>query len=152
MLRGQSIGGGLELGDNKTGERNIYDPDNPDQGLTHICPTKAQRVLNPIIDWTTDDVWSFIETYNIPYCKLYDEGYTRLGCVGCCMSHRAAEELERFPKIKQAYLKAFDRMLKARAERGLETRWQTAEDVYNWWLMIDEEQEELPLLEMSNEG
>ena len=125
---------GLELGDTERGERERLDPDNPSQELTHICPTKAQRILNPIIDWTTEEVWEFIHKYNVPYCELYDKGYTRLGCIGCCMSNKAGEELEKYPKIKQAYMRAFERMLKRRKERGLETRWQNAEEVYRWWL------------------
>ena len=110
--------------------------------MFRICPTKSSNILNPIIDWTTEEVWEFIHAYNIPYCKLYDEGYTRLGCIGCPMSSHAREELERYPKFKRAYLKAFERMLEVREERGNENEWQTAEDVMNWWLETDRERKE----------
>ena len=33
----------------------------------------------PIIDWSYERVWKFIKDYHIPYCKLYDEGYTSVG-------------------------------------------------------------------------
>ena len=49
-------------------------------------------------------------------------------------SSKQDEELSRYPKIKRAYLKAFERMLKARRERGLKTRWENAEQVYDWWI------------------
>ena len=133
--------GGLEL-DSK-GKKEKLDPDNPpDEMMFRICPTKSSNILNPIIDWTTEEVWEFIHAYSIPYCKLYDEGYKRLGCIGCPMSSHAREELERYPKFKRAYLKAFERMLEVREERGNENEWQTAEDVMNWWLETDRERKE----------
>ncbi len=127
---------GLELNAYKgRGNRIIDDPDNPaHEEMAHVCPTKGKHILNPIIDWEDEDVWEFIYTYHLPYCELYDQGYTRLGCIGCPMSAKAAEELERYPKFKQAYLRAFDRMLKIRMEAGLKTDWKTPEEVMNWWL------------------
>lgn len=127
---------GLELSNGtKTGKRLKMDPDNPEnEELARYCPTKGQHILNPIIDWLDEDVWEFIRKYNIPYCKLYDQGCTRLGCIGCPMSTKAAKELERYPKFKQNYLKAFSRMLSEREKAGMPTKWQTPEDVMNWWL------------------
>ena len=110
--------------------------------MFRICPTKSSNILNPIIDWTTEEVWEFIHAYNIPYCKLYDEGYTRLGCIGCPMSSNAKEELERFPKYKRAYIKAFERMLEVNKAKGKETEWKTGEDVMTWWLETDKERKE----------
>lgn len=115
-------------------ERTIYDADNPpDEKLFRICPTKGKHILNPIIDWNTEEVWEFIKTYDIPYCSLYDQGYKRLGCIGCPMNNHRIEELERYPKYKQAYLRAFERMLESGRADGKEYQWETPEDVMNWW-------------------
>ena len=105
------------------------------QGIVTVYKAgRKKTVLNPIIDWTTEEVWEFIRKHDIPYCKLYDDGYKRLGCIGCPMSNKNAEELERYPKYKKAYLSAFGRMLEIRKENGLKCGWETPEDVMNWWL------------------
>ena len=123
--------GGIELAEKKSQHMENYDPDNPNQELIHLCQTHARRMLNPIIDWSDEDVWEFVRRYEVPYCELYDQGYKRLGCVGCPMSVHRAEELERYPKFKQAYIRAFDRMLKDKEDV---TTWKTGEDVYQWWI------------------
>lgn len=132
----------LELGKTKTGRAEIkidplIDPDNQTPELFYICKTYSKKVLNPIIDWSESDVWEFIHKYNIPYCKLYDEGEKRLGCIGCPMAgaKQQKEEFEKYPYAYKAYLRAFDKMLIEREKAGLEnTKWKTAEDVMKWWL------------------
>jgi len=39
--------------------------------------------LNPLADWTWEDVWDYIKKNNVPYNKLYDKGYKSIGCVPC---------------------------------------------------------------------
>jgi phosphoadenosine phosphosulfate reductase len=100
------------------------------------CVMKSKHIINPIIGWTDDDVWEFIHRHKIQYCKLYDEGFKRLGCIGCPMASVPGRlhEFKRWPKYYQAYLRAFDRMLQAIRESGKETTWKTAQDVMDWWI------------------
>ena len=100
------------------------------------CYKRRQTVVNPIIDWTDDDVWDFIHEHNIPYCELYDRGFKRLGCIGCPMNVAAAAELEAYPKYKKMYLHAFERMIAERERRGMKNScdWSTPEKVMEWWL------------------
>ena len=95
--------------------------DNEDsRKMVEQCYRLEKTVVNPIIDWTDEDVWEFIHEEDVPYCKLYDEGYKRLGCIGCPMlgGNKMEQELNKYPKFKQAYIHAFNRMLKSGTERG----------------------------------
>ena len=84
--------------------------------IVEMCYKDHTTLVNPIIDWTTAEVWEFIREYNLPYCSLYDEGFKRLGCIGCPMgsTQQREYEFERWPKYKDLYLKAFDKMIKMR--------------------------------------
>lgn len=104
--------------------------------MVEQCYKRHKTTLNPIIDWTDSEVWSFIRENKVPYCELYDEGFSRIGCIGCPMARKEGREIEfaRWPKYKAAYLNAFDKMLKERKLKDRKTEWLTAMDVYNWWM------------------
>lgn len=115
----------------------IMNDDNSESRRTvEMCFRTNKTLVNPIVDWTDEEVWEFIREYNVPYCSLYDEGWRRLGCIGCPMGGRESmiREFERWPAVRKLYLKAFEDMLENRKRDGLETMmWNTAEDVMSWW-------------------
>ncbi len=78
---------------------------------------ESKTYVNVIIDWTEQDVWGFIRALNLPYCHLYDEGFKRLGCVGCPYSN-IKKEFERWPKIAEAWRRAIYRAWEQRGEKG----------------------------------
>ena len=39
--------------------------------------------INPIIDWTLEQVWDYIRKHEVPYNKLLDKGYPSIGCAPC---------------------------------------------------------------------
>lgn len=69
---------------------------------------KESLLISPIIDWTEDDVWTFLNTLDIKHCCLYDEGFTRIGCILCPMSKRSQKEIgmKRWPHVKRNWIKA----------------------------------------------
>jgi phosphoadenosine phosphosulfate reductase len=137
----------VDISKNKGKQRISYNLDNDDARRTvEQCYRTMATLVNPIIDWTDDDVWKFIRTENVPYCELYDCGYKRLGCIGCPMSTNAEKELSAYPKYKQAYIRAFDRMLVKRLENGKETKWKTGEEVMDWWITKKSKQDEAQLV------
>ena len=84
------------------------------------CVTRNKTCLNPIVDWTDKDVWDFIKAERIPVCELYHDGFHRLGCIGCPMASRRERlaQFARWPKYKDAYLMAIQKMLEERTRRG----------------------------------
>lgn len=125
----------------------ILTNDNEDsRRMVEQCYKRHKTTVNPIIEWEDADVWNFIRQNNIPYCELYDEGFHRLGCIGCPMAGTRGRERDfvRWPKYKDAYMRAFDKMLERRKEKnkpfragGRELEEATAEDVFNWWMEYD---------------
>ena len=93
----------------------IFMDDNEDTRKTvEYCYIKKKTTLNPIIDWTDEDVWEFLNNIaKVPHCCLYDEGYTRLGCVGCPLAGADSmkKDFIRWPQYKNLYLKAFEKMI-----------------------------------------
>ena len=39
--------------------------------------------LNPLADWTLDQVWDYVRAYEVPYHELFDHGYASIGCAPC---------------------------------------------------------------------
>ena len=81
--------------------------------IVEMCYRTHTTLVNPIIDWTDAEVWEFIKEYKVPYCCLYDEGFKRLGCIGCPMGSvkQRQYEFERYPKYKNLYMLAFQKMI-----------------------------------------
>lgn len=49
--------------------------------------------LNPLIDWTEEQVWDYIGQHDVPYNKLHDEGFPSIGCEPCTRAVRPGEDI-----------------------------------------------------------
>ena len=103
-------------------------------------------ILNPILYWSDDDVWEYTRDNHVPYCSLYDEGWMRLGCVGCPMAGDGRrKEFAWWPKYEQAWKRAFktmyDRLHDLPRNDGKPRFWarfDSWQEMWQWWM------EELP--------
>lgn len=46
-------------------------------------PPSGIAQLKPLSYFSEQDIWDYIRKYNLPYPRLYDEGYKRTGCMVC---------------------------------------------------------------------
>lgn len=114
--------------------------------MIESCQLKGKYALNPIIDWSEDEVWYFIYRYIKKYCVLYDKGFRRLGCIGCPLASTRQRkwELSLYPTYRRAYLRAFEQLLKEcdiNKANFVGEPWKTPEDIYKWWLYGSEKKE-----------
>ena len=49
--------------------------------------------VNPLINWSEEDVWEYIKANNVPYNKLHDQGYPSIGCAPCTRPVKAGEDI-----------------------------------------------------------
>jgi phosphoadenosine phosphosulfate reductase len=102
----------------------------------HCLKGGGYTLVNPMLDFTDVDVWNIIKSNNLPYCKLYDEGFKRLGCIGCPLANWKQREFEfrMFPKYEQAYKRTFERIIIKRKETGMKDLWKNADQLWQWWM------------------
>lgn len=83
---------------------------NADEEQTLGCiHGKESLLISPIIYWTENDVWEFLnDVVRVPHCSLYDEGWHRIGCIGCPASSHKQKMIEnkRYPHVKRGWIKA----------------------------------------------
>ena len=112
-----------------------------DEGLQQQCINgKDKLVVNPIIEWTDSDVWSFIKNrLKIPYCELYDQGFHRIGCILCPMSKKRERqrELERYSNVRNLFLNII-RKIKAKRTQEINRKYLILkypdETVLDWYI------------------
>ena len=47
--------------------------------------------VNPLVDWTQEDVWNYVRAHNVPYNALHDRGYPSIGCGPCTRAVQPGE-------------------------------------------------------------
>jgi len=136
---GRSGRRGFETAAKKKEDRILLNDNGDERRETEYCMQQNAYICNPIIDWTEDDVWNFIRSENLPYCSLYDEGWKRVGCIGCplCDDPYRAKQFERWPKYKEQYIRTFDKMVQKIDKDNWKAPFSVFEDgqdVFDWWM------------------
>ena len=95
--------------------------------------------VHPILKWAEADVWQYIRDNNLPYCSLYDEGFTRIGCVLCPFqsAEKAKIGLQRFPAIANYYRSACRKSFEVNKDKfggqRKSANWESGDDMFEWW-------------------
>lgn len=103
---------------------------------------KTGPTMAPILYWTKAHIWEFIKKYDLPYPKLYDEGFDRLGCVGCPLGGKNRQrEFERWPKYEEmwkrggrAWWEKYKDKLKPDGTFYFAHKFPTFEAYWIWWM------------------
>jgi phosphoadenosine phosphosulfate reductase len=134
--------GGYSKNRDDIGRLRLFDNDDIARQV-QSCQIKGTLIVSPLYSWDDGDVWDFIHDRKMPYCELYDNGFERLGCIGCPMAKRMEREKEfaMWPKFRDAYVRAFQRLVE-QGDTGKMT-WKSGEEVMQWWL--DDRTQEKPL-------
>ena len=71
-----------------------------DQSMTRnsICKIEGDHAnglfkINPLMDWSNQDVWDYIKKHRVPYNRLHDKGFPSIGCAPCTRPVRMCEEV-----------------------------------------------------------
>ena len=48
--------------------------------------------VNPIVDWTSKQVWRYIHEHDVPYNQLHNQDYPSIGCTHCTRAVRPGED------------------------------------------------------------
>jgi phosphoadenosine phosphosulfate reductase len=98
----------------------------------------------PILFWTFKDRTEFIKGEGLKKCGLYDEGFERLGCIGCpCAKPRERRmQLDRWPRYEMLYRLAFARLWDKRAgtidKNGNQwfgsRKFNSSDEMFDWWI------------------
>jgi phosphoadenosine phosphosulfate reductase len=114
---------------------NTLDQFSMDVENRHVCIKGKDKILiSPIFHWTDRDVWTFIRNSRMEYCKLYDEGYTRIGCIFCPMASVKSKQRDRlrYPGVERAIKKSIQYMVDA---FGYGNRYRaTTDELFDWWI------------------
>ncbi len=121
----------------------ILNTDNAEsRQLVEQCYRTTATMINPIVDWLNKDVWDFLHYYGCNSNPLYGCGFCRVGCIGCPLGGTKSmkREFALYPKYKENYIRAFDKMIIKRKDDGLPTVWNSGEECFMWWIGDDPNQ------------
>ncbi len=69
-----------------------------EQSVTRVDIKKVQDdggivKINPLADWSTEEIWDYIKRNDLPYNTLHDKGYPSIGCAPCTRPVQPGEDI-----------------------------------------------------------
>lgn len=102
---------------------------------------KDKLTVNPILDWTEQDVWQFIEERSLPVNPLYTKGYSRVGCLFCPMSNIKSirREVADYPKYYDAMIRLIGRIRREKFSAENPDVWGDFSDEEVFWFWANKQ-------------
>lgn len=102
---------------------------------------KDKLTVNPILDWTAQDVWQFIEERQLPVNPLYTKGYSRVGCLFCPMSNIKSirREVADYPKYYNAMIRLIGRIRREKFSAENPDVWGDFSDEEVFWFWANKQ-------------
>lgn len=65
------------------------------KGLQFVEWDESNKIIkvNPLLNWTIDDVWEYVHHHKVPYNPLHDKGYPSIGCQPCTRAVQPGEDI-----------------------------------------------------------
>ncbi len=76
-----------------TGLRREQSPTRQGLHVAHWDAANQIIKVNPLLEWTEEQVWDYISTRDIPYNPLHDQGFPSLGCQPCTRAIQPGEDI-----------------------------------------------------------
>lgn len=76
-----------------TGIRREQSPTRRKAQIVEVDQRFRLTKVNPLVHWTSEDVWAYIRERDVPYNPLHDERYPSIGCAPCTRPVHEGEDL-----------------------------------------------------------
>ena len=122
----------------KASVKMAFDNDD-DRRSFETCYRDHEQRINPMLQWSDDDIWAYSKDVGLEQCILYACGFHRLGCIGCPMARERGRrrEFEYWPGFLKPYMVTFNWMFAELERRGrvmFSNDIKSGADWFEWWL------------------
>jgi len=102
----------------------------------------TKTYINPIVEWTDEELWEYIDAEGIPVCEGYRRGKKRYGCIGCPKmgAKKMMEDFLEYPKYYDRFMRIFEKAwpvthrLSQRTGKARKLIFNSAQEMMDWWL------------------
>lgn len=93
-------------------------------------------LVSPMLDWTEEDVWDFLNSQGIEHCELYDLGYKRIGCILCPMGNlkQKMRDMRRYPHAIRKWMEVVDTCKNAYWSERKDFQGLTTRELFKYWI------------------
>jgi phosphoadenosine phosphosulfate reductase len=119
-----------------TGIRWEESPKRATRKMVEICQNDPSKTfVNPIIDWSANEVWAFLNDQGLPHCSLYDEGQERIGCILCPLANmrQRRHDAKRWPRYYALYERAAQKRVDWMRVHDKPCSWADGAEAMAWW-------------------